>query len=73
MNELNELSSAMFNTSFPCNPNPFLNGLKEGIKANGMDWIKSDQAKKILYVLIAQSHGQAFNIDSFTEYTNLNK
>ena len=71
MNELTELSTAMFNESFPCNPVPFANGLIEGCKSNGTDWIQSDQAKKILYVLITQSYGQGFNIESYQEYTNL--
>ena len=50
----NELSNAMFALSFPCNPLPFLNGLAEGCKVNGSDYVQSDEGKRILYILIAQ-------------------
>ena len=68
----NELSSAMFAPSFPCNPLPFLNGLIEGCKVNGSDYVQSDEGKRILYVLIAQSYGQLFNIESLSEFQRLN-
>jgi len=69
--ELNILSNVMFSPAFPCNPIPFANGIIQGIKDNGTDWITSEQAKRILYILIAQSYGQGFNIESYQEYTNL--
>jgi len=70
---LTNLASAMFAPSFPCNPLPFLNGLAEGIKENGSDYIMTDEAKRMLFVVIAQSYGQLFNIDSLTEYQRLSK
>ena len=69
--ENQKLSLAMFSESFPCNPLPFANGLINGVRENGTDWITSDQAKRIMFVLIAQSYGQGFNIESYQEYTNL--
>ena len=67
----NELSNAMFAPSFPCNPLPFLNGLIEGCKVNGSDYVQSDEGKRILYVLIAQSYGQSFSINSLDEFQRL--
>ena len=73
MNTLKDLENAMFSNACPCNPIPFANGLIEGTWENGTDWIKSDQAKKILYTLIVQSYGQVFTIECLTEYIRLNK
>ena len=70
---LNKLEKAFMEASLPCNPLPFLNGIKEGVKRNGTDWIKSDQAKRILYVLIMQSYGQLFKIYSLKEYVRLSE
>ncbi len=68
---LTDLSLAMFAASFPCNPLPFLNGLIDGCKVYGSDYMKTDEGKRILFVLIAQSYGQLFNIDSLTEFSKL--
>ena len=65
------LSNAMFSNALPCNPIPFLNGLIEGVKLNGTDYIQSDEAKKILQTILNQSYGQLFNIDSYNEYLRL--
>ena len=70
---LTNLTNAMFAPSFPCNPLPFLNGLIDGIHENGTDYIMTDEAKKMLFVIIAQSYGQLFNIDSLSEYQRLSK
>ena len=69
--EIEVLSRAMFSTSFPCNPLPFLNVLHEGVKKYGTWWIKTDVAKKILYVIIAQAYGQSFKLESLDEYERL--
>ena len=68
---LQELSEAMFNASFPCNPIPFINGLNLGIKLNGMDWINTNQAKRILFIIISLSYNQFFNLDNLEEYIYL--
>ena len=70
---LNQLSEAMFLTSLPCNPIPFLNGLIEGTKLNGTDYIQTDEGKRILFTLICQSYGSLFNLDSLTELQKLAK
>jgi len=71
--EIDALSKAMFEPSFPSNPLPFLNGLHEGVKKYGSWWLKTDTAKKILYVIIAQAYGQAFKLESWDEYERLLK
>jgi hypothetical protein len=71
VNKLYDLSRAMFNNSFPCNPLPFLIGLIEGVKNYGTDYLKTVEAQRILFVVIAQSYGQLFDIDSLTEFSRL--
>lgn len=69
--QINELGKAMFGISTPCNPLPFLEGLKMGVKEMGTDWIRSDDAKRILFTILQQVYGSAFKIDSFEEFKNL--
>ncbi|HUU89103.1 MAG TPA: hypothetical protein VMX17_15315 [Candidatus Glassbacteria bacterium] len=71
MNDLKILSKGMFAPSMPSNPIPFANGLIEGCKQNGTDWIRTDEAKMILFTIIQQSYGQAVLLDSFREYQRL--
>jgi hypothetical protein len=71
MNDLKELSQAMFSPSTPVNPIPFLNGLVTGLKEKGTDWITTDEAKKVLFVVLVQAYGWAFLLDSFKEYQRL--
>jgi hypothetical protein len=68
-----ELSKAMFNNSMPCNPIPFLNGIVTGCKNQGSDYIQTDEAKRILYILLCQSYGQVFNINAFEEFNRLKR
>ncbi len=65
------LASAFRSSGFPCNPIPFLNGLAEGVRENGTDYIKSDEAKKMLLVIIQQSYGQAASVDTYEEFVRL--
>jgi hypothetical protein len=67
------LHESMFSESFPCNPRPFLTGLNEFVTANGTDSLKSDEAKQILWTIIAQAYGQLTTIDMADEWTRLNK
>lgn len=66
-----ELEKGMFADFSPCNPIPFLNGLIEGCKAEGTDYIQSDGAKRILFTIIQQAYDTAFRIDSFDEFKRL--
>jgi len=66
-----ELSKAMFLEYGPSNPIPFLNGLKQGCKDEGSDYIQTDEAKRILFTLLQQAYGSAFKIDSFEEFMRL--
>ena len=62
---------AMFNESLPCNPLPFLNTLTNNVRTEGTDHIKTDKAKALLWVILAQSYGQTFKIDSWDEWLRL--
>jgi len=65
------LTKAMFDPSFPVNPVPFAQGLADFVRENGSDSIESDNAKKILWVLIAQAYGQFGTVDLSGEYSRL--
>jgi len=71
--KFNRLTSAMFDQSFPVNPIPFAQGLTDYVKERGTDSIKSDEAKQMLWVLMAQSYGQLNMIDLTTEWGRLYK
>jgi hypothetical protein len=67
----NNLTSAMFSESFPGNPIPFAQGLANYVKDNGTDSIKTDEAKQILWVLMAQSYGELTTVDLCEEWGRL--
>jgi len=57
--------------ALPVNPLPFLYALADSTKEKGTDWIRTDQAKAILYTLIQMAYGQNFQIDGLAEYERL--
>jgi hypothetical protein len=61
---------AFLSASLPCNPIPFINRLHELVKDN-MDNVTSDQFKANLWILLTQSYGQLFSVDSCDEYSRL--
>ena len=67
----NNLTTAMFSSSFPINPIPFANGLSEMVMSEGTDAIESNDAKRILWVLMAQAYGQLATIDLSNEWERL--
>ena len=69
--QFQRLQSAMFSPAFPCNPLPFLIGLTEHVRENGSDAIETDEAKRVLWVLMAQSYGQLASIDLHDEWIRL--
>ena len=69
--EISDVTTAMFNESFPINPIPFAIGLADLIRSEGTYAIKSDQAKRILWVLMAQSYGQLATISMMDEWSRL--
>lgn len=71
--DVERVSKAWSYDAFPCNPIPFANGLATGCKLNGSDWIKTDQAKKILWILMAQAYGQLATIDLGKEWDEFYK
>lgn len=50
------LTSAMFSPSLPCNPIPFAQGLADLVREEGTDVVQTDDAKRILWVLMAQAY-----------------
>lgn len=64
-------SMAMFSDAFPCNPRPFLRALGERIEKHGTGFIETDEAKRILWVVLSQAYGQLATIDLCAEYTRL--
>lgn len=68
---MSNLQTAMFSPSFPCNPIPFAQGIADFVKQHGTDSIQSDEAKRMLWVLIAQAYGQLARVDLMDEYTRL--
>ena len=65
------LTNAMFSDAFPCNPIPFAQGLANFVKDNGTRSIESDEAKRILWVLMAQAYGQLNMVDLSGEWQRL--
>lgn len=70
-NDIKEHGEAMFADAFPCNPRPFLRILNLGLEARGTGWIESDEAKRILFVVIALAYGQLATIDLVEEWRRL--
>lgn len=64
---------AMFSDALPVNPLPFLFKIIEIVREKGTDHIKSDEAKAMLWVVMAQSFGQLATIDLCEEWERLKK
>ena len=67
------LTTAFLDEVFPCNPIPFAAGLTELVRMEGSDSIQSDEAKAILWILMAQAYGQSAKIDLADEWSRLAK
>lgn len=65
--------NAIASDSFPCNPIPFATGLADHVRKHGTDSIQSDDAKRILWILIGQAYGQVAKIDLVDEWNRLTK
>ena len=70
---IDRLAEALESEAFPCNPIPFASGLAKLVRMKGTDAIKTDEAKRILWVLMAQSYGQLATIDLHDEWGRLTK
>lgn len=68
----NRLTEAMFSSALPSNPIPFASGLGDLVRENGSDSISSDEAKKILWVLMAQAYGSLSTVSLCDEWSRLN-
>lgn len=64
---------AIDDESFPCNPIPFANALADHVREFHTDSIKTDDAKKILWILMGQAYGQMATIDLNDEWDRLTK
>ena len=70
---LDRLYTALEAESFPCNPIPFAVGLADHVREHGTDSIKTDDAKRILFILMGQAYGQLAKIDLSDEWDRLTK
>ena len=66
----NTVDTAIFDRSLPCNPRPFINGLKDKM-SQSMEW--DDEAKRILWVLMAQAYGCLGSVNLGDEWDRLYK
>ena len=64
-------AKAFYARVLPVNPLPFLYALADSVKQQGTDWIRTDQAKAILYTLIQMAYGQDFHLDGIAEFDRL--
>lgn len=62
---------ALIEPVFPCNPLPFAAALGDHVREFGTDSIKSDEAKRLLWILMAQAYGQMHTIDLNDEWDRL--
>lgn len=69
--KIEEHGKAMLSPALPCNPIPFLETLSMGVRENGTEWIKSKEAKRILFMVNMQAYGQLATIDFVDEYIKL--
>ena len=69
----------LFSEAFPCNSYPFLKRIEELLKENETNSLLSlkgkelDKAKACLFILLGQSYGQLFTIESIDEFERLSK
>ena len=70
---IDRLTTALESESFPCNPIPFANGLADLVRERGTDSIKSQDAKRILWILMSQAYGQLATIDLCDEWDALTR
>jgi len=68
-----QVYKAIDSESFPCNPIPFANALADHVRVFGTDSIKTDDAKRILWILMGQAYGQLGTIDLSDEWDRLTK
>jgi hypothetical protein len=71
MKTQDRLQSAIEDSSFPCNPIPFAQGLADFMRDNDTSAIRSNEAQRILWILMAQSYGQMATIDLCDEWERL--
>ena len=70
---------ALFSGAFPSNSYPFLRRIEEVLKENKTNSLMSlkgkelDRAKACLFILLGQSYGQLFTIESIDEFERLSK
>lgn len=62
---------AFLSMSLPVNPIPFARAIEAAVKKNGHDWIKSDDAKAVLWILNVMAYKQFFTLDASDEFCRL--
>lgn len=64
---------AMFSGTLPCNPLPFLIEIVKYVRENGTPAIRDEKARRMLWVLMAQSYGCLATIDLSLEWERLSE
>jgi len=57
----------------PANPLPFLNTLVSGIRTFGGNWLRTDEAKAILFPVLIMTYPTPFVLDRSVEFDRLNR
>jgi len=69
--DIKDVDKAFLAESLPCNPRPFLLRCIELLDELGTDGCKDPRYRANLFVLMMQSNGSLFSIDSFEETRKL--
>jgi hypothetical protein len=68
---IKELGNAMFCNALPTNPTPFLNALIVGVKEEGTNWLRSDEARRLIWLINTMSFSDMATINQTEEFNRL--
>ena len=64
---------AFRSTALPSNPLPFLFAFADCIRQHGIDWIRNNQGKALLFPVLLMAYGTTFQLNSVTEFERLDQ
>lgn len=65
--------NAFRSAAIPSNPLPFLFVLADCVREHGSGWIRTDEGKAVLFVLLLMGYGPTFQLDSRAEFQRLDQ
>ncbi len=71
VHDIDRLKDSMNSEVLPTNPRPFALTLADGVRNHGTHWIRSDDAKCLLWVLLASAYGETETVDIEKEWCRL--